>query len=327
MDVDPQADPGGYGDPEAETGISIQRARVALDAETDQVLMRVEVGSSAPYDTWFDENAPSPSIDIQDAWVAWAPTMASGSFRLFAGSVRVPLFREELISSRSLTFQERGVAATHLSPGRELGVMLDEQLDMGLRIRAGAFNGGGDFFGDSDDGLAGVLRLEWAKGDTYRTWSPDRDVAFGIAAAGLFEQEIATRTVGGQADMLLRAGGFCLLAEGGLFRLAPTAGVTADLPDVFEGTGRFGLTGQMSYTIGLPDGGLEIAGRYSRYDDATGIQDNGDVGIVHGGLVWHDLSSAVDLGAGYILRMEHGGQSFANDTVRAWVQVRTLNPQ
>lgn len=321
MDVDPQADPGGYGDPEADIGLSIARTRFGMRGEERRMYWRLTVGNSAPYDTWFAQNNDDPVVGIVDAFIGLRPRVGPGELRLVAGSQRAPFGRENQISSRDLMFQERGVAAEHMSPGRDLGLVADYEMDMGLRVQLSALNGGGDFFGDVDDGLTTSARLEWAHGETYQTWHAEGDNALGIGASLLYDSQLATRTVGMGADLLARFEGFVLLAEVLQATIEPSSGTTVALPEVFEQTGRLGLTGQLGYVLPTAGGSVEIAGRYSHYNDAVALSDAGDVGLIHGGLTYRDSATGLDVGGGYIHRMEHGGSSVPNDTVRLWIQL------
>jgi hypothetical protein len=322
MDVDPQADAGGYGDPEADIGLSLARARVGLEGGEQAVSWRIEVGNSAPYDTWFESNQPAPTINLVDAWIAATPRVGPADLRLSAGSQRTPFGRENQISSRDLIFQDRGVASEHLSPGRDVGVLAEYALDAGLVVTAGVFNGNGDVYGDVDDGLLTSGRVEYAGGKSYSTWDPEQDNAFGVGASVIYDMELATSILGLGGDVLARVGGFSVMLEVMQATVKPTAGTTVSAPQVFDKTSRLGLTGQLGYYIPAGDGGWELAARYSRYDDAIGVLDHGDVGLVNAGLTHRDVARGVDIGAGYILRIEHGGEAIPNDTARLWVQLR-----
>ena len=211
------------------------------------------------------------------------------------------------------------------APGKDLGVMADLDTDSGLRARVGAFNGGGDLFGDADDGTLAAARLEYASGDAYTTIVSD-DGAFGVGASVLYGSDLATSKLGFGGDLLGRVGSFAILLEGSRITLKPTSGAAAALPGVFDVTHRLGITSQLSYTVKTDRGGVEIGARYSMFDDDTYISDNGDVGVVHGGLTWRDALAGVDIGGGTVLRLEQGGRAISNDSVRLWAQVRYPPP-
>ncbi len=316
MDEDPQADPAGYGDPEADIGFSIRRARIGLTGNMGGTFWRVSMGTGAPYDGL---SSSEDLIQIVDAYGGYGFGEARNT-TLSAGIVPVPFARETLMSSLDLTFQERGVGTIWTSPIRDVGVLFDTTQGI-FRGRAGVYNGNGDILGDNNNGVMGAARLELASGDTYRTYSPDGEAAYGVAVSALYNDDISTTTLGLNADALGRVGP--ITATVGITRNAtsPKDDLIA-APDVISDTTAIGFTSQLSAAFPLLEGGLEVAARYSSLDDATQLKDNGDVSIVHVGANFHDIAPGIDLGAGYILRLERQGRSVNNDTVRIWTQFR-----
>lgn len=310
-----QADTAGYGDPEHDPGLSIRRARIGLRGQHDWLDYQIRFGPSAPYDAL---TAANQSVGVVDAIAGGTFRIGPGDLRLSLGTEKVPYSREELISSRDLVFQERAVSTSWLTPGRELGVLVDYDLDLGLRLRAGVFNGYSNIFGDNNVGLMAAGRLEWAHGDTYVTATEGTAVGVGVAA--LHDADVATDTTGFSADALVRVGRLSLLTEATRNTLKP-GDTTATTSDVFDPVVQQGLMAQLSWYQPLPTGGLEIASRFSVFDDAAGRADNGDVGILHTGATWRNLTDGLDLGVGYIHRHELQGVARPNDTVRMWVQV------
>jgi hypothetical protein len=316
MDEDPQADPSSYGDPEADIGFSIRRARIGLTGNMGGTFWRVSMGTGAPYDGL---STSEDLIQIVDAYGGYRFGEKRNT-TIAAGIVPVPFARETLMSSLDLTFKERGVGTIWTSPIRDVGVMFDTTQGI-FRGRAGVYNGNGNILGDNNDGVMGAARVELASGDTYRTYSPDGEAAYGVALSALYNDDISTNTLGLNADALARVGP--ITATVGITRNAtsPKDDLIA-APTVVSDTTAIGFTGQLSAGFPLLDGGLEIAARYSSLDDATQLKDNGDVSIVHVGANFHDIAPGIDLGAGYILRLERQGRSVNNDTVRIWTQFR-----
>ena len=315
-DSDPQADSAGYGDAEADIGISIRRARFGLSDTTGPIQFSLELGMSSPYDGWFDTNGHN-SIALVDANISRAYGDASSGTRISIGAMKTPFSREALISAADLTFQERGVATAHMATGRDVGVLADYQHKSGLRVRTGLFNGNNDLSGDNNDGMSSVTRLEFGSNDSYTLSGPGR--AFGIGVSSVYAQDVATNTLGGGADILVRTNNIGLLLEATALTISPGDTSIANA-DVVTETTRFGLTGQVSYTIPTKSGGIELASRYSQYDDATELEDNGDVGIVHSGVTIHNPGHGIKVGIGMVNRLELGGTTLSNDTVRAWLQ-------
>lgn len=319
QDVDPQADPAGYGDPEHDTGVGIHRARLGLGGLHGPVDWNVEIGASEPYDAVTIDDGAFGLVDAY-AGVRWA--VGPGSERIAVGIQKVPVSRELLISSTELLFQERAVVTEWLAPGRDLGALADWRVGVaGLRARFGVFNGGGDVFGDETRGKRVVLRVETEHGDSYRTWSPDGAGAFGAGASASLDHDlgIASRRLG--ADALARVGRFALLAEGAFVSVVPTNTDVAE-PDVLAGTSRMGALLQASWFVPVEGrGGIEIGARGAYFDDRLGAFDNGDVLIAHAGATWRDLWPSLDAGAGFVHREELAGARIGNDTARLWVQL------
>jgi hypothetical protein len=47
-------------------------------------------------------------------------------------------------------------------------------------------------------------------------------------------------------------------------------------------------------------------------------EDNGDVADVMAGVTWNSKGANMRVGGGYVYRMELGGVTVSNDTVRLW---------
>ncbi len=312
-----QADTAGYGDPEHDPGISIRRARMGLEGQRDWLSYRIRFGPEAPYDAL---ERSEELIGLVDAEAEGAWSMGPGQLKLSLGSSKVPYSREQLLSSSDLVFQERGVSSNWLAPGREIGAVADYDLDMGLRLRAGVFNGQDSLFGDNNVGMLGVGRVEWASGDTYRTRGGLYDDAVGVGVSALYNADVSTNTLGLAADAFARLGHLTLLAEVEQSQLSP-GDSTITQPDVLADNTWRGFMAQASWYLPLSRGGIDVATRFSVLDNARGRQDNGDVGILHAGATWRDPIPGLDLGLGYIHRHELQGRSLVNDTVRLWAQV------
>lgn len=317
QDQDVQADTAGYGDPEHDPGISIRRARIGLEGQREWLSYRIRFGPDAPYDAL---ERSEELVGLVDAEAEGAWTMGPGTLKVSLGSSKVPFSREQLVSSSDLVFQERGVSSAWLAPGRELGAVADYELDQGLRIRAGVFNGQNSLFGDNNVGMLGVGRVEWSNGDTYTTRGGAEDNAVGVGISALYDADVSTNTLGLAADAYARLGHLTLLAEVEQNKLSP-GDSTITQPDVLADTTWRGFMAQASWYVPLDHGGIDAAARFSVLDDAKGSQDNGDVGILHVGASWRDPIPGLDLGLGFIHRQELQGRSLANDSVRLWAQV------
>jgi len=331
QDTNVQADPATYGDPEADPGFSIARARFGIDgflpgadAGWGQVDYAVSVGVGAPYDalSTFD----SSSVQIVDAFGRWASPQSFGTTSVAFGVQRVPFSRDAMISSARLVFQERAVGTAWLVPGRDAGAVVgqsvqftDDPAGPQLLLRGGAFNGNGALFGDADPGLMASVRGEFLLGQAYQTWSHDLEPALGVGSSYLSNRELATTTNALEADLLARYK--WVTVSGELVQSTITLG-NSDVvaPPLLSDTTRLAWQAQVSVFTPLPRGGIELAGRYATLDDDQAYENLGDVQLLHAGLTWRDLVPGFDVGGGYIHREET--PTFANDSVRLWLQVR-----
>lgn len=314
QDEDPQADPGGYGDPEDDPGFGVRRARLGLGGEYNILRFNVLVGSSRPYDSVSDD---IPPLQLIEAWAGvrkdWG---ALGALSATMGSHGLPYSREAQMSSNDLVFQERSVNVNWLASTRDLGVSAAYEWRW-FKLTAGLFNGNGTWFGDIDPGLLYVARLDFELGGDSMITKAD-DSALGIGAAYLHEDEIATKRDGVNVDLLARYHGVSLLLEGNMTTLRPTEDPVVVAPTIPEKTVQMGASAQLSWFVRLPLGGLEPAARFAWFDDATHLKDNGDVAIIDAGVSWRDPLPGLDIGAGFIHRAELQGRAIDNDTIRLW---------
>ncbi len=315
MDEEQQADPASYGDPEDDMGVKIRRARVGLAGDNDVLRYAVSVGVSPAYDALSDDDE---DVQIVDAYVGWAPIER---LWLEGGVAKPPISREQLMSSSALPLAERAVSSEWLVPGREAGVSVDWSTDGNtrVRVRGGAYNGNGGIFGDDNTGKLFAGRAEIAIGParTYKTWGPEKGFTIGIGADAYHDADVSTSTTSAGGDLMLRVAGFHLMAEGRFANLKPT-NTDIDAPGVFADTMRWGGLVQAGYGIGP----VEPAVRFSMFDDDTDADDAGDIAELTAGVTGHLLDDMARVGGGYVLRLERGGQSYSNDTIRLWLSVR-----
>lgn len=312
QDLDPVADPAGYGDPEDDPGYKIRRGRIGVEGGLGHDLYySVVFGVSSPYDAWKSENE---DVGLVDAWLQYDV----GVFTLTAGQQKAPYSREQLISAGDLVFTERSVAVEHMAPDRETGVV-GTWTWKGIEVRAGTFNGSGSFLGNESRGQLFVERLGWSNDldAAYRTWGRTDRLVLGAAVNTLQDNNLTTRTMGFGADLIVRWQGISALAEVHGQNLTPTDSNTAQ-PDVQVSTSRMGAMGQLGYSIGM----LEPAVRFSLYDDDDASGDNGDVAELVGGVTLHMADDMARFGAGYVHRVERVVEPISNDTARVWAQVR-----
>lgn len=331
QDLSPQADPATYGDPEVDPGFGLLRARLGLDgaiplgdlAPGHQLDWAVSVGVGAPFDTLATADE---DVQLVDAFARWTAPVGFGVASVTTGMQRVPFERGGLMASADLMFLERTVGTEWLTPSREIGVVAAQTLELSeggplLLLRAGAFNGNGNLYGDSDPGIRGTARLELALGEAYRTWSPTLENALGVGVGYMSNSELSGNETALAADLLAR---FKIVTlTGSYIQRTLTPGDTVVLaPTIPADTAQRSVAAQLSFWVPLDAAnGLEIGGRFELFDDATHLDDLGDVQILQAGVTWRNPLPGLDLGAGYIHRAEPNGP-FANDSIRVWTQIR-----
>lgn len=307
MDRDPQADATGYGDPEDDPGLKVKRARLGLRASAGDFTARLVGGASAAYDAWDEDHG---DFALYEASIQWERKW----FAVEGGLQPVPFSRDNLMPSGELTFEERGIAAEHLADERGMGLVARAQ-GAGVTGQLGVFNSGFMPFGDDNVGKTLVARAEYLLGDrdTYALWGGKEGFGLGVGASGLYEGDVATRTIAASGDVVVRGGPVSALVEGAWATVSPTATDVAS-PDVWDPTTRVGVTGEVNVGIGR----FQPAARVSWYSDSA----LGDWTQVLGGVVAHvgpkGMPDLVRVGAGYVLRLE--SDPIPNDTVRLWGQ-------
>jgi len=305
MDTSEEGDASGYGDPEDDPGLKIKRFRLGFGGGFKKWSYRLTVGTSAPYDGLSE---PSEPIEVVDAWIGVEPVKG---LDIRVGQGKLPFSRDKLIGAGELTFTERGIASEHLVPDEALGLTVGYGRGGG-KVRVGAFNQGGDLFGDVAPGKTLVGRLEWetGKANTYQTWGDRDKFGFGVGANAYYTIGEATDTWAAGGDAMLRVKGLSLMVDGAYSVVTPTE-TTVDTPEVWAETTRWGLTSQLGYQIGA----FEPAVRFSMFDDST----LGQYSQLLAGVAWHTAEDHVRVGAGYEMRLE-GQDAIDNDTARLWAQ-------
>lgn len=333
QDVDPQADPATYGDPEADAGFVLQRGRIGIDGflpmgeglGRHQVDYALSVGVGAPYDVLSDAQ---DGVQLVDGFGRWSLPSQVGVSSVGLGLQRVPFSHEALISSAVLPFEEAAVGTQWLSPSRAVGAIAAQSIAFShadeapqVLLRVGAFDPTGDLYGREGPAFLGSGRLELIVNKAYQTWDPEKRAAFGLGVAGLVDQRPATSTTSFEADLTVRYSLVTLMAEAITSTIEPTATDVAP-PGVLESTGRLGYFGQLSVWVPIEGpSGIEVAGRYASFDDHAGLDSNGDVGLVHAGVTARNALPLTDLGLVFVHRMERVDE-VPNDTIRLVAQVR-----
>ncbi len=319
QDQDRTADPAGYGDPEDDPGFKLRRARVGFEGKGHGVRYGVILGMASAYDAI--GGAGTERGELVDGYVGYKPLRG---LWLTAGVQKIPVGREQLMSSSRLALAERSVSTEWMTPGRDAGLVADyrsseDEDGSRLRLRLGAFNGDGSALGDDNAGklFSGRVEFVHGPGNVYRTWGRVKKPTFGVAVDAWSNTDVNVATLGYGGDAMVRVGGLAVLLDARFATLKPVDEPAA-LPDVLATTPRQGGFVQVGYTVGA----WEPAARFAIFDDDTGATDNGDVGEGTFGFTWHGRGDAVRAGGGYVLRLERGGASIPNDTARLWMQLR-----
>lgn len=322
QDEDPTADPSTYGDPEDDPGLKLRRARVGMEGDGQQVRYAVVVGVGSPYDNastgaFVGQNGELGLVDAAIGVKLAEPLWVD------LGLQKLPISREQLVSSRAIALGERSVGTSALIPegGRDAGLTLDLKAGDSKargRLRAGVYNGNGSELGDMDPGKLVAARAEGALGSgaAYKTHGSVEELTLSLAGDFWMDDDRATRTTGYGADFMARIAGLAFTCEYRMATITPTD-TTVDVPGVLGDTHRVGWMAQLGYTVGQ----VEPVVRWSAYDDHTGLDDNGDVSEGGFGLNWVHESDQLRAGAHYLLRLEDAGRTIPNDTARLWLEL------
>ena len=318
QDENPLTDPASYGDPEDDPGFKIRRARVGLEGKEGGARYDLTFGFSSGYDAL----GGPPDTDIQLISASGGLKAGKGVW-VDAGVVKVPTSRSFLMSASELALGDRPVGSNALVPAREVGVTVDARVGGGDglrgRGRVGVFNGNGSLVGDDNAGKMVAARLEGmvGPGETYKTFGKVDGLTVGFAGDVVYSADLVTNNLHYGGDMLVRVAGLALLVEGHMSTITPT-NTELDLPGTLGETPRVGTVAQLGYSVKR----WEPVVRFSTFDDHTAFDDNGDVAIGEGGVVWHGKADQIRAGALYVSRLELAGRPVANDSARLWMQLR-----
>lgn len=311
------ADPSGYGDPEDDVGFKIRRARAGFTGQNNMVRYSILLGMSTPYDGLIAH--PDQDIQIVDANVGLRPLLGVPLW-VTAGVQKMPVSREQIMSSTDLPLATRALSSNWMVPNRDTGIVARYKVGQNngkALIYGGVFNGNQSLFGDDNAGKMFVGRVDFTVGNapTLQTYGVVDGVTIGIAADVVYNDGIATDELILGGDLIVRAQGLALLAEVRSGTLTPSD-TTLDIPSVLSETDRFGYFAQVGYTVDS----FELAARYSTFDDNTALDNAGDAGAMRAGVTWHSPGDNVRIGGGYQMRMETGSDEISNDSAVLWMQ-------
>jgi hypothetical protein len=317
QDVNTLADPAGYGDPEDDFGMKLRRARAGFTGSSDVLKYSVIVGVSSPYDAIISES--DTDIQLVDASVSLKP-IAGQRLWVTAGTQKVPVSREQIMSSADLVLAERAVPSVWMVPDRDTGVVLSYMVGKKpsrVKLQVGAFNGNRSFLGDNGNGKLIAARAEVMTGHktSYKTYGVVENMVIGAGGDFFLNKDIATDTMGYGGDVLLRMKGLAVLAELRMGKISPTDSTLA-VPGILSETEQFGYLAQVGYTFGE----YEAAVRYSAFDDNKSLTNVGDLAAIRAGVTWHGPDDAIRTGLGYEKRLETGADEIDNDSVQLWFQ-------
>ncbi len=310
QDQTAQADSAGYGDPEDDVGFKIRRARLGLTGTWGTVGYRIGVG----YGSAFDGIDTRSGLEIIDASLDY---QVHPEVLLRAGVMKVPFGRDNLMSSNDLTLGERSMIANHITPDRDVGVLVQGGRQ-GLSLQAGLFNGNADLAGDDNPGVLAVSRVSYSRGpgDLSRTFGTVEALTFGVGGNVAYNWDTATRTLAYGVDLGLRIGGLAVMLDIEAAHLTPS-NTTVDQPDVLQPTLRDGAVLHVGYTL---KDIWEPALRLEWFDDDP-TTDGGEVALISAGFAAHLAEDRLQTGLAFVHRQETTGPTIQNDTLRGFVQV------
>ena len=232
----------GYVQPRAQsvgdsTGFQLRRARVAVDGNvTPWARVRIQV----EFRTWVTPAAgSSPAAQATDLYLALSQHKWTATF----GQFRVPLLRENLISSTTLELSDRTLGSDLISPFRDIGAMVN-WTNGPVAIAAAVTNGEGANVAKNADN-----RLMYAERATVAVGG-----GLDVGVAGEEKRDTSRWTVDGE----WRRGR--VVARGAYLRLHRSVGAT-------NATSWYGLAGWM-----IQPERVQLLARAESYDpsDAAG---------------------------------------------------------
>ena len=316
QDENTLADPGSYGDPEDDMGFKMRRARVGFTGENELFKYSMIVGMSSHYDMMF----PNPSgVQIVDANIGMKPLLNQPLW-VTVGVQKVPVSREQIMSSADLVLAERAVSSVWMVPNRDAGAVAKYKLgkkDSKAIVQAGVFNGNQSMLGDDNNGKMLVGRVDFVSGaaNTFKTYGKVDKLTIGLGGDIVVDKGIATDRMILGGDTMIRFDGLAILAEFRNATISPIDDALAD-PAVFATTKQMGYLAQVGYTYKSYEGAV----RYSSFDDNSDLTNAGDLSSVRVGMTWHAPKDVIRIGGGYEMRIENGSDDIANDSAVMWFQ-------
>jgi hypothetical protein len=292
------------GDLADEGGFRLRRARLGVSARFGE-----NVG------IYLAANLLSSDGDVGTVSDATLSYSFAEWFSVSAGLGKLPFSRAALESSRQLLSIERPLSVSRIVPSRRLGLTAEGRLfDDRFAYLIGIENATEGFaFGNRFGGFLYAARLigsPWGLAST-----DDRDDRFriSIAAAALYENGPATRTVGFAADLLATWYGASLQFEALCDRREPDEAPDVS-PEIASRIDRCGGYTEVGYAfdVWLP---WRVVVRGELFDDDTSVEDSGDVWLISGGIDADVIRPYLRLQLHYQGRIERHGEELENDSL------------
>jgi len=308
------------GDPAEAPGFRLRRARLGI-------------AGTAWGDTDYELSlqATPDGVDLLDAWVGWRPV---SNFALYGGARKVPFSRFALVGSADGALADRPLAVRAMAPFRQVGLTLEGDLGNGLfSWAAGAYNGfvrGVTFhegYGEST-ALAGnrFTNLAYAARVATAPFGPLGDgladldggpLRAGLGAATYYDDGDTVKTLGFEADLLVKVAGFHFAAEILVDSAEPakTPATDATPPTTID---RRSVVAELGYMV-LP-GLLGLTLRGELLDDDTALDDAGDSLVVTGGVQLYARARHLKASLEFTHREERHGVALDNDALLLQLQ-------
>ncbi len=233
-----------------------------------------------------------------------------------AGVMKVPFGRDNAFSSSDLALGERAMIANHVTPDRDVGLVLDGG-HMGLRLQAGVFNGNASLAGDENPGVLASTRVSFDRGpgDMMSTFGTVEALSFSVGGNVAYNWDTATTDLMYGVDFGLRVGALAVMLDIQAGHRSP-ANTTVDQPDVLRTTIRDGAVLHLSYTL---KDMWEPALRVEWYDNDTETAGD-EQALITAGFAAHLAEDKLQAGLALVHRHETD-LAIPNDTLRGFVQV------
>ncbi len=233
-----------------------------------------------------------------------------------AGLGKLPFSRAALDSSRSLLSIERPLSVSRIVPSRRLGITVEGRLfDERFAYLLSLENATEGFaFGNRFGGFLYAARLIGSPWGLATIEDRSERFRLSVAAAALYENGPATRTIAVTGDILATWYGATLQVEALCDRRIPDDAPDVS-PEVASKIERCGAYAEAGFGFDAWVVPLRTVVRAEIYDDDRALADSGDLLLISGGLDADLYAPYLRAQLQYQARVERHGENLKNDSL------------